>query len=204
MDRLRSPGGCPWCAEQTHASLLSYLVEECYELVEAVETDDREGLREELGDLLLQVVFQARVAGEHPDSPIDIDEVAEAIIVKLTHRHPHVFGEVKVADVAEVERNWESLKAAEKGRASIMDGVPLAQPALALAAKVQARAQRAGIGPVVEPAELPGELDVGEALFALVAAARARGQDPEAALRATARRFVTAVREAERDAPPLT
>jgi XTP/dITP diphosphohydrolase len=197
MDRLRSPGGCPWDAEQTHESLLQYLIEECYETVEAVETGDRDGLREELGDLLLQVVFHARLAAEDPDRPFDIDDVAAGITAKLTRRHPHVFGDVRAADAADVEARWEVLKAAEKGRTSAMDGVPLAQPALALAAKVQSRARRAGVGPRVAPAELPPDLDLGDALFALVALAVERGEDPEAALRASARRFVAAVRAAE-------
>ncbi|HEX3611727.1 MAG TPA: MazG family protein [Sporichthyaceae bacterium] len=203
MDRLRSPGGCPWDAEQTHSSLLQYLIEECYETVEAVETADRAGLREELGDLLLQVVFHARVAAEDPDDPFDIDDVATGITTKLTRRHPHVFGDsgdATVADAADVEARWDALKAAEKGRTSTMDGVPLAQPALALAAKVQARAGRGGVGPQVAPAELPADVDLGDALFALVALARQRGEDPESALRASARRYVEAVRAAERAA----
>ncbi len=200
MDRLRSPGGCPWDAEQTHESLLQYLIEECYETVEAVEIGDRAGLREELGDLLLQVVFHARVAAEDPDDPFDIDDVAAGITTKLTRRHPHVFGDAVAADAADVEARWEVLKAAEKGRTSAMDGVPLAQPALALAAKVQARAGRAGVGPQVAPAELPADVDLGDALFALVALARQRGEDPESALRASARRFVEAVRAAELEA----
>jgi XTP/dITP diphosphohydrolase len=210
MDRLRSPGGCPWDAVQTHESLLQYLIEECYETVEAVELGDRAGLREELGDLLLQVVFHARVAAEDADDPFDIDDVAAGITTKLTRRHPHVFGDsgadigavgnVIATDAADLEARWEVLKAAEKGRTSAMDGVPLAQPALALAAKVQSRARRAGVGPRVAPAQVPPEADLGDALFALVALAAERGEDPEAALRASARRFVAAVRAAELDA----
>jgi XTP/dITP diphosphohydrolase len=200
MDRLRSPGGCPWDAEQTHESLLQYLIEECYETVEAVETGDRAGLREELGDLLLQVVFHARVAAEDPDDPFDIDDVAAGITTKLTRRHPHVFGDATAADAADVQARWETLKAAEKGRTSAMDGVPLAQPALALAAKVQARARRVGVGPRVAPAQLPEDAELGDALFALVALAAERGEDPEAALRASVRRFVAAVRAAESQA----
>lgn len=197
MDRLRSPGGCPWDAEQTHSSLLQYLVEECYETVEAIETADREHLLEELGDLLLQIVFHARIAAEHPDAPFDIDDVAAGIANKLRRRHPHVFAGVVVSGTAEVEANWEALKAAEKGRSSAMDGVPLAQPALALAAKLQRRARSAGAGPAVAAAELPEDGDVGAALFALVATAVARGLDPEAELRRTAREFAEAVRQDE-------
>jgi len=197
MDRLRSPGGCPWDAEQTHASLLPYLVEECHELIEAVETGDRSGLREELGDLLLQVVFHARVAAEDPDCPFDIDDVAADITAKLTHRHPHVFGDATAADAAAVEANWDRLKAAEKGRTSAMDGIPPGLPALALAAKALSRARRAGVGPAVASAHLPAGAELGEALFALVALAVARGLDPEAELRVAVRRFVAAVRAAE-------
>jgi XTP/dITP diphosphohydrolase len=202
MDQLRSPGGCPWDAEQTHHSLLQYLIEECYETVEAVETGDREHLREELGDLLLQVVFHARIAAEDPDAPFDIDDVAAGIANKLRRRHPHVFAGLAVSGTAEVEANWEALKAAEKGRSSAVDGVPLAQPALALAAKLQRRARSAGTGPVVPVAELPEDGDVGAALFALVATAVARGLDPEAELRRAAREFADAVRadEAQRRA----
>ena len=147
MDRLRSPGGCPWDAEQTHRSLLPYLLEEAYETVEAVETDDLDGLREELGDLLLQVVFHARLGEEHPDHPWSVDDVAAGIVDKLVARHPHVFatgeGEAPTAD--QVDARWDELKRVEKGRRSALDGVPLDQPALALAAKLLERAERAGV-----------------------------------------------------------
>ena len=196
MDRLRSPGGCPWDAAQSHASLLPFLVEEAYEVVEAVETGDRAHLREELGDLLLQVVFHARLAEEHPEDPWSVDDVAAGIVAKLVRRHPHVFAaeaggaEVSAADVAQ---SWETRKAEEKGRRSAADGVPLGQPALALAAALVGRARRHGV-PVA--AALPEPLDPGQAgdpaalgalLLALVAAAEERGVDAEAALRAAAR-----------------
>jgi XTP/dITP diphosphohydrolase len=197
MDRLRSPGGCPWDAEQTHSSLLQYLIEECYETIEAVESGDRAHLQEELGDLLLQIVFHARIAAEHPDAPFDIDDVAAGIADKLRRRHPHVFAGVTVSGTAEVEANWEALKAAEKGRASAMDGVPTAQPALALAAKLQRRARSAGVGPTVPVTDLPADADLGQALFSLVATAVARGLDPEAELRRAAREFAAAVRADE-------
>ena len=197
MDRLRSPGGCPWDAEQTHDSLLQYLLEECYETIEAVESRDRAHLLEELGDLLLQVVFHARIAAEHPDAPFDIDDVAAGIANKLRRRHPHVFAGMVVSGTAEVEANWEALKAAEKGRTSAMDGVPLAQPALALAAKLQRRARSAGTGPTVPVPALPENADIGAALFSLVALAVERGLDPEAELRRAAREFAAAVREDE-------
>ncbi len=197
MDRLRSPGGCPWDAEQTHTSLLQYLLEECYETVEAVESGDRAHLREELGDLLLQVVFHARIATEHPDEPFDIDDVAVGIADKLRNRHPHVFAGLVVEDMAELEANWDAMKVAEKGRTSAMDGVPAAQPALALAAKLQSRARRAGVGPAVAPADLPADGDLGAALFALVATAAARGLEPEAELRRACREYAAAVRADE-------
>ena len=124
MDRLRSPGGCPWDAEQTHESLVAYAVEEVYEVAEAVETGDRAHLREELGDLLLQVVFQARVAQEHPTEPFDLEDVAAGIAAKLRRRHPHVFGDVEAGDAEEVHRRWEQIKTAEKARESVLDGIP--------------------------------------------------------------------------------
>src|SRR5205085_4697881 len=151
MDRLRSPGGCPWDAAQTHRSLLPYLLEETYEAVEAVETDDLVGLREEMGDLLLQVVFHARLGEEHPDRPWSVDDVAAGIVDKLVSRHPHVFGGTQTSGdpaartAEQVEESWEELKRAEKGRTSAVDGVPLGQPALALAAALVDRATRAGL-----------------------------------------------------------
>ena len=197
MDRLRSPGGCPWDAEQTHESLLKYAIEETYELVEAVESGDRAHLREELGDLLLQVMFHARIATEHPSDRFDIDDVAAGISAKLISRHPHVFGDATAATAAEVEANWEALKAAEKGRTSSMDGVPLAQPALALADKLISRASKSSVTVPVTQVDLPADLEIGDLLFAAVVAARARGLDAEAELRAACRRFATTVRELE-------
>lgn len=197
MDRLRSPGGCPWDAEQTHETLLKYLLEECYETVDAVESGDRAHLREELGDLLLQVAFHARIAQEHPEDPFDLDDVATGIADKLRNRHPHVFAGLVVGSAAELEANWEAMKVAEKGRTSALDGVPAAQPALALAAKLLARARRAEVGPTVVPAALPSDADLGGALFALVATAAERGLDAEAELRRAAGAFATAVRAEE-------
>jgi XTP/dITP diphosphohydrolase len=134
MDRLRSPGGCPWDAAQTHQSLAPYLVEETYETLEAIDTGDTALLREELGDLLLQVLFHARLAQElPPESRFGIDEVARDLVDKLVRRHPHVFADAEVRGAEHVAQNWEAGKAAEKGRTSVLDGVPTAQPALALA-----------------------------------------------------------------------
>ena len=144
MDRLRSPGGCPWDAEQTHESLVPYALEETYELVEAIETGDRAGLREELGDVLLQVVFHARIAAEDPDDPFDVDDVAADLVAKLVRRHPHVF-EAGRGRETDLHVQWDKLKNAEKSRESALDGVPLALGALARAQKVAGRAARAGL-----------------------------------------------------------
>jgi XTP/dITP diphosphohydrolase len=204
MDRLRSPGGCPWDAEQTHASLVKYLLEEAYETAEAIEDGDEAALREELGDVLLQVVFHARIAQERPPEAgggWTIDDVAGGIVDKLVRRHPHVFGSATAATAAEVETNWESLKAAEKGRASAVDGVPLAQPALALASALIGRTAKAGLDvPVSMDVAAPHVVDddtIGDLLLAVVALARASDVDAEAALRAAARRYRSRVLAAE-------
>jgi XTP/dITP diphosphohydrolase len=196
MDRLRSPGGCPWDAEQTHESLLQYLVEECYELYQAIEDGDGPAAREELGDVLLQVLFHARVAADGEWS-FDIDDVAGDLVAKLVGRHPHVFAGSERIDTAErQEHRWEELKRAEKQRDSSVDGVPLGQPAVALAAKLVSRTARAGL-----PTDLlPRGAGPGEQLFAVAAKAKLAGGDPEAALRTAARRFADDVRAAERSA----
>ena len=196
MDRLRSPGGCPWDAEQTHDSLAPYAVEEAHELAEAIASGDRQHLVEELGDVLLQVAFHARVGEEHPTDPFDVDDVAGAIISKLERRHPHVFADAVVRDAAEVEAGWEAIKALEKpDRSGLLDGVPASLPALALAAKAASRLERAGRGELLAEAVAPvpvgeaGTDDVGAALFSLVLEARTRGIDAEQALRSTVRRL---------------
>ena len=193
MDRLRSPGGCPWDAEQTHESLTTYLLEETYETLEAIETGDRDHLREELGDLLLQVVFHSRIAQEDPADPWSVDDVAGDIVAKLVRRHPHVFAAAGgVETAADVEATWHARKAAEKGRGSAVDGVPPALPALALAAKLMHRATSHGV--VVDPADDDG---LGSRLMLAVAEAQAAGVDAEAELRAAARRYADRVRAAE-------
>ncbi len=206
MDRLRSPGGCPWDADQTHESLVRYLVEECYEVIEAIETANQALLREELGDLLLQVLFHARIAQESPDG-FGIDEVAGDLVDKLVRRHPHVFAGADAGSAAELNETWERQKVAEKGRTSAVDGVPIDQPALALAAKLVARARRhgvevdgdAGIGVDGGSADPGG---IGTQLFAVVRAAVTAGLDPETELRRTARAYRAAVVAAEaRDDP---
>ena len=204
MDRLRSPGGCPWDAEQTHASLVKYLLEEAYETAEAIEDADDAALREELGDVLLQVVFHSRIAQERPVAEgggWTIDDVAGDIVDKLVRRHPHVFGDVTVSGARDVESNWEALKAAEKGRTSAVDGVPLAQPSLALASALIGRARKAGVdvsiaGEIAEPAVVDADT-VGDLLLAVVALSREFDVDAEAALRAAARRYRAAVLDEE-------
>src|SRR2546427_922055 len=139
MARLRGPGGCPWDAEQTHRTLARHLLEETYEALEAIDADDSDAIRDELGDLLLQVVFHAQMAAD--EGRWDVDDVAEGLVRKLIHRHPHVFGSLEVSGPAEVLVNWEKLKVAELGsRGRIEDGIPVAMPSLARAAKVQRRA----------------------------------------------------------------
>jgi len=193
MDRLRSPGGCPWDAAQTHESLTRYLLEEVYEVIEAIETDDVVLLREELGDLLLQVLFHARIAQERPaGEAFGIEDVAADLVEKLVRRHPHVFAGTEAGTAEQLNETWERLKVEEKGRTSAVDGVPVAQPALALAAKLVSRARRAGLEP--EPA---GTDPIGERLLAVVADAEAAGVDPEAALRRTARAYRAAIMAAE-------
>ncbi|MGH3620697.1 MAG: MazG family protein, partial [Sciscionella sp.] len=199
LNRLRSPGGCPWDAEQTHDSLRQYLVEETYELLDALESGDRVAIREELGDLLLQVLFHARVATEHETDPFTIDDVAVELVDKLVGRHPHVFGgpdargDDVLRDAASQERRWEELKQVEKRRESSMDGVAFGQPAVALSAKLVQRALRAGV-----PAELlPSGDSRGERLFAEVAVVKRAGGEPEGELRAVAMSFAADMRATE-------
>jgi XTP/dITP diphosphohydrolase len=226
MDRLRV--SCPWDREQTHSSLLRYLLEEAYEAAEAIEADDPAALREEIGDVMFQAFFHARIAAERPQAEggFTIDDVADTLAAKLIRRHPHVFGSVSVASAADVNANWEEIKKAERaakaaqasqaadstaggGAPSVLDGVPFGQPALSLAAQLQRRAERAGITLAAsadrksagngDAAELTGER-AGDALMSLVARARAAGLDPELELRAAARRFAESVRKRERSA----
>jgi len=205
MDRLRRE--CPWDAKQTHESLAPHLLEETYEALAAIEENDRAALRDELGDVLLQVLFHARVAAERTDGTgFAIDDVADGIADKLVRRHPHVFGDVSVSGPDEVKRNWDQIKAAERAAAraaageepgSVLDGVPMGQPALALAAQLQRRAFNAGAP--ADLADLAGVVSgVGADLFALVARARAAGVDPELELRQAARVFRDRVRSWER------
>lgn len=191
MDRLRSPGGCPWDAQQTHESLVPYLLEEAHEAIEALESGDPDHMREELGDLLLQIVFHARVAEEHPTAPFDIDDVAGGLVDKLVRRHPHVFADVDAQTPDAVEANWETIKAAEKEhRLHPLEGVPLSLPALARAEKYVSRLERNGRADLLDHAESAGGL--GAELLALVRRAKASGVDAEAALRETLRQLAEA------------
>jgi XTP/dITP diphosphohydrolase len=204
MDRLRSPGGCPWDAEQTHSSLRGYLLEEAHEAYDAIVDDDAVAMREELGDVLLQVVFHARVAAEAaPGRRFDVDDVAGELVDKLVRRHPHVFGDAGPRDVAQVEAGWEEIKQAEKQRRSPTEGVSRSQPAAAWGAALVRRATRANL-PTPDPAELtatsPEEL--GERLLSVVTAAEQRGWDVEDALREAVRRYAGELDAAAHDAAP--
>jgi XTP/dITP diphosphohydrolase len=220
MEILRAE--CPWDAKQTHESLAPHLLEEPYEAIEALESGDYRALREELGDVLLQVVFHAKVASERDDGTgFTVDDVADGIVAKLVRRHPHVFAGVAVSGADEVKRNWDAIKKAERAEtgdphSSVLDGVPFGQPALALAAQLQRRAARAGVPDEIrgqqDNAVLPGSAggrsaadaaaaDLGDRLFALVAAARAADLDPEMELRSAARRFAARVRAWEAAQP---
>ncbi len=201
MDRLRSPGGCPWDAEQTHESLVKFLLEESYEYIEAVETQDRDAMREELGDVLLQVYFHARMAEEHPTDPFSIEDVAQTVAEKLIRRHPHVFADAEDLSSDQVLENWEALKAKEKGRTSAVDGVPVGQPALPLVAKLLYRAEKNRLklelpSKIHEPEEATQEA-VGEVLLATIAWASGHGVDPEGALRLVARNLAAQIAEIE-------
>ncbi|WP_424892082.1 nucleoside triphosphate pyrophosphohydrolase [Streptomyces sp. XH2] len=190
MDRIRV--ACPWSGIRTHEDLAKYALEETYELLEAIETGDREALREELGDVLLQVVFHARIAQDDPDEAFSVDDVAGAIVDKLIHRHPHVFGEESAETPEDVRAHWMRTKAEEKGRESVTEGVPLGQPALALTAKLASRVRSQGLDVAV-----PAGDGIGYELLALAVRAEASGVEPETALRAAARTYRDAIRSAE-------
>jgi MazG family protein len=210
MARLRGPGGCPWDAEQTHATLARHLLEETHELLAAIDAGDGAAIRDELGDVLLQVVFHAQIAAD--DGAWDVDDVAQGLVEKLVRRHPHVFGDVQVSGADEVLLNWEQIKAEEKAKrpggdaGGLEDDIPATLPALARASKVQRRA--AGFGfdwrtreaalaklreelAELEAAGTPeeAEAELGDVLFAAAAVARRLGVDPESALRRTTTRF---------------
>ncbi|MFC7544866.1 nucleoside triphosphate pyrophosphohydrolase [Plantactinospora sp. GCM10030261] len=222
LDRLVSPGGDPWKREQTHHTLARYLLEECYEAYDAIATGDLGALRDELGDVLLQVVLHARLAEELPESERwTVDDVAGGLVDKMIRRNPHVFADATVKTVEEITANWERIKQAERPRESVLDGIATGQPALALATKILERTARAGLAvplpepqpgvqagpgagsePGPEPAAGSPQDRLGAELLALVARAHEAGLDPELALRTATSRYADAVRVAERGDVP--
>jgi XTP/dITP diphosphohydrolase len=206
MDRLRSPGGCPWDAQQTHASLAPYLIEEAYEALDSIESGDSDALRAELGDVLLQVAFHARLAQEQPGG-WSIDDVAGGLVDKLIRRHPHVFADGDAGTADEVNANWETIKSAERGDRHAVADVPMGQPALQLAAALQRKATRAGVatelagapaqaapaGAVDAVAQIGDDRAAAALLWLVVGRCRELGLDAESALRAVAREFRHAV-----------
>jgi MazG family protein len=198
MARLRAPGGCPWDAEQTHESLAVHLIEEAHETLEAIDAGNMPELREELGDLLLQIVFHSEIAAE--EGHFEVAEVIEDLVEKLVRRHPHVFGEVRVSGAAEVVANWEALKKEQKGRTTLGEGLPRTLPALIHAHKVIRRASGVGYDLSSSPerlrelasaaAEQPSDESIGALLMEAVALAGGAGVDPEGALRRRANRLL--------------
>ncbi|RIW45416.1 nucleoside triphosphate pyrophosphohydrolase [Micromonospora endophytica] len=204
LDRLLSPGGDPWKRAQTHQSLAGFLLEECYEAYDAISAGDTDALREELGDVLLQVVLHARLAEELPeDQRWTVDDVAGGLVDKMIRRNPHVFAGAQAGTLDEITANWERIKQAEKSRASVLDGIALSQPALALAAKILERAARAGLAvPLPSPqAQADPEAALGATLLSIVAQAHAANLDPEAALRHTTLRHAQSLRATEPPPP---
>jgi len=205
LEHLRAPGGCAWDAEQTHESLVQYLVEESHELIEAIEHGSRDDLLEELGDVLYQVLFHADIAAASAELPFTIEDIAAATTAKMVGRHPHVFGDV-VADTADdVAANWETWKRQQKpARTSVLDGVPAGLPALARAEKILGRAQSVSVEAEVEESERPphDESELGRRLLSLVSSARSQGLDAERALRAAVRELESRIRAAESAAAP--
>lgn len=209
MDQLRSPGGCPWDAKQTHESLVQYLVEETFETVDAIDTGDREDLLEELGDVLLQVFFHSRIAQEHPEAPFDIDDVAHGISNKLIRRHPHVFPDAAgnltdAADAVMVEAKWQELKNAEKSRTSVTDGVPVSLPAFTQINKLLQRTENGGLVAPINPAAaelaksiLDADVSVGDVVIALVHEMRQRKIDADSHLRESVKSFRQNIVEVE-------
>ncbi|MDR0432867.1 MAG: MazG family protein [Bifidobacteriaceae bacterium] len=217
MDQLRAPDGCPWDGEQDHASLIQYLLEEAYEVADAIETSDRAALREELGDVLLQVVFHAAIAKAAAE-PFDLDDIASDVADKLIRRHPHVFTDDAAPHLTAEQSyaRWDRIKAREKARTSVLDGIPNTQGALARTQKVIGRAKRGGFdihaltGPLLTPSQEAGgsQADevrdgIGGKLLAAIVEAEDLGIEAEGALRATMRRLESAIRTEEgRPEPP--
>jgi tetrapyrrole methylase family protein / MazG family protein len=217
MRRLLAPGGCPWDREQTLETLRPFVIEEAHEVVDAIDRGDLANLREELGDLLLQIVFQSELVAQQHGAAFGIDDVIVAISEKMVRRHPHVFGDERADDSAAVLTRWEQLKAKEKLGRGVLDGVPRAMPALLRAQRVGEKAAHLGLdwpdgeGPRQKLDEELGELDeaiasgdraaiegeLGDVLFSVVSVARKQGIDPEAALRGTLDRFSSRVARIE-------
>ena len=221
METLRAPGGCPWDAEQTHKSLVKNLIEEAYELADAIDADDPEYIMEELGDVLLQVVFHSTMAKEA--GRFEITDVINYLCDKLIYRHPHVFGNARVNDSGDVISNWDRLKRKENGkqaRESILSGIPETLPALLYALKIQATASRVGFdwetaaevrekineefaelsAAIVSDSTTDIEDEIGDLIFSLVNLSRKLDIDPDAALRRSNRKFVRRFREIEKAA----
>ncbi len=203
MAQLRSPKGCPWDREQSHHSLRWHAVEEVYELIDAIEAGDDHEMEEELGDLLLQVVFHCQLARER--GAFDFDRVARHITDKLIRRHPHVFGDLKVKDVDQVWANWEKIKRAEKhgthrARFSALDGIPKHLPALQRAEKLTKKARKAKLLDDVPAAGAKTKSQVAQQLLALTSYAQSKGWSAEDLLRQETRRFERRLRRAEREA----
>lgn len=217
VERLRAPDGCPWDREQTHASLRAALIEECYEVIEAIERDDDANLKEELGDLLLHVVMHSQMAGER--SAFTLEEVAADVCEKMIRRHPHVFGDRLAGDSAAVLRQWEEIKRQEKTTSGVLDGLPTSMPALLRAQHAQKKAGRVGFDwPDAEPvfekldeevAEVRQALsdgnrravedEVGDILFTAVNLARKLHVDAETSLAAATNRFISRFQAVERE-----
>ena len=205
--KLRAPGGCPWDAEQTHASLIQYLVEECYELIDAIEAGNRDEVLEELGDVLYQVIFHSDLAATGTlGEPFTIEDVAAKMRDKMISRHPHVFGNAEeleqyaASNGDEVMVNWDNLKKKEKPeRESVLDGIAQGMPALALANKVIGKAEKIGLleEGAQGPLDVASEEELGTLLLAVVSSARARGLDSERALRFAVRDLMSDIRKAE-------
>jgi XTP/dITP diphosphohydrolase len=202
LARLRAPGGCAWDREQTHESLVRHLIEETYELVDAIESGSRDELIEELGDVLYQVIFHADIAAATEGARFDIEDVAAHMTAKMVGRHPHVFGDATAETADDVVAVWDDLKSREKPhRTSVLDGIPQGMPALALADKLIGRAQKIGVLAADAPPVVPvnDEDELGGLLLAIVSSAKASGLDAERALRATLRGLQDEIRQAESD-----
>jgi len=208
LEKLRAPGGCAWDAEQTHESLVQYLVEETYELVEAIERGNRDEMIEELGDVLYQVVFHSDIAAHTPGEDFTLEDVAANMTAKMIGRHPHVFGDsaqkeaLNIQSGSDVSGMWDELKQADKsGRTSVLDRIPQSMPALALADKVLGKAEKIGIIDASAPGALAlsTEEELGGVLLAIVTSARLNGLDSERALRTVLRELQDEIRDVEQN-----